>query len=79
MKRANTLLAAAALAAGLAVSAPALAVDKLTVAVPGIPPVFGGVVVYVARDAGIFKKYDLDVTVKAMNSRRWPRASSSSP
>lgn len=72
MTRVTRLFAAAALAAGLAsgiaCAAPALAADKLVVAVPGIPPVFGGVVVYVARDAGIFKKYGLDVTVKAMNS-----------
>jgi NitT/TauT family transport system substrate-binding protein len=68
MKRTTAFLAAAAFAAGLGLTAPAVAADKLTVAVPGIPPVFGGVVVYVARDAGIFKKYDLDVTVKAMGS-----------
>ena len=67
MKR-TTAFFAAAFAAGIGLTAPAVAADKFTVAVPGIPPVFGGVVVYVAKDAGFFKKYDLDVTVKAMNS-----------
>ncbi len=68
MKRLTTAIAATAFAAGLAAATPALSADKLTVATPGIPPVFAGTVLYVARDGGIFKKYDLDVTVKPMNS-----------
>lgn len=68
MKKLTTIATAAAFAAGLAAATPALAADKLTIATPGIPPVFAGAILYVARDAGIFKKYDLDVTIKAMNS-----------
>ncbi|HZX65769.1 MAG TPA: hypothetical protein VFE76_10270, partial [Myxococcales bacterium] len=37
--------------------------DKLTVAMPGVPPVFGSVVTYVARDEGFFKKHGVDVEV----------------
>ncbi|MGB0630445.1 MAG: ABC transporter substrate-binding protein [Alphaproteobacteria bacterium] len=68
MKKLTTILAAAAFAAGIAATAPAFAADKLTVATPGIPPVFGGAILFTAEKAGIFRKYDLDVTVKAMNS-----------
>jgi len=62
-------LAATALLAGI-VAAPTMgqAADKMTFALPGIPPVYAGVMAYVARDAGFYKKYDLDVTLKPMNS-----------
>ena len=68
MKKFATILTGAVFATGLAAATPALAADKFSVATPGIPPVFAGTILYVARDAGIFKKYDLDVTIKAMNS-----------
>lgn len=68
MKKLTTILAGAAFAAGLAAATPVVAADKMTIATPGIPPVFAGTILYVARDAGIFKKYNLDVTIKAMNS-----------
>lgn len=68
MKKLTTILAGAAFAVGIAAATPGLSADKMTVATPGIPPVFAGTILYVARDAGIFKKYDLDVTIKAMNS-----------
>ena len=41
---------------------------KLTFALPGVPPIFGSVFAMVARDAGLYKKYGLDVTLKPMNS-----------
>ena len=68
MKKLTTIFAGAAIAAGVAAATSAFAMDKMTVATPGIPPVFAGTILYVARDAGIFKKYNLDVTIKAMNS-----------
>ena len=68
MKKLTTILAGTAFAAGLAAATPTFAMDKMTVATPGIPPVFAGTILYVARDTGIFKKYNLDVTIKAMNS-----------
>ena len=41
---------------------------KLTIALPGVPPIFGSIFTFVARDAGIYKKYGLDVTLKPFNS-----------
>jgi NitT/TauT family transport system substrate-binding protein len=38
--------------------------QKLSLAVPGIPPVFQTVHAYVADKAGFFKKYGLDVTIR---------------
>jgi NitT/TauT family transport system substrate-binding protein len=58
---------ASAFAAFLATGA-AQAADKLIFAVPAVPPVYGGVVAYVAKEVGIFAKYDLDVDVRAMDS-----------
>jgi NitT/TauT family transport system substrate-binding protein len=57
-------LLALALVAGGAGGAAAEA-PKLTLAVPGIPPVFQTVLAYVADKEGFFKKYDVDVTVRA--------------
>ncbi len=64
------LFAAATLSAAMIASAGsgAFAADKMTLALPGVPPVFSGVSALVARDAGIFKKYGLDVDVKFMDS-----------
>lgn len=57
----------ALVATGLMLSAMAAqAADKVVIAVPGIPPVFGGVPAYVAKDHGFFKKYNLDVEIKAI-------------
>ncbi len=65
----KSVLLAASLAVGALTASPAArAADKLTVALPGVPPVFAGVVVLVAREAGIFNKHGLDVDVKFMNS-----------
>ncbi len=70
-RRTGTL---AATAAGMALAlivacAPAAAMDKkVTFALPGVPPIFGAVYAYVARDAGFYKKYGLDVTLKPFNS-----------
>ena len=58
-----------ALAVVVAVAAaPALAQDKLAFGLPGVPPVFGATVAYTAQEAGIFKKYGLDVTLRQMDS-----------
>jgi NitT/TauT family transport system substrate-binding protein len=48
----------------MATTSSAFAQDKVSIAVPGIPPVFGGVPAYVARDQGFFKKYNLEVDIK---------------
>jgi len=44
------------------------AAQQLTFGVPGIPPVFGGTIAYVAEKEGMFKKYGVDVTVRAFDT-----------
>ncbi len=69
MRRLTTSAAAAALGFAVLAAGTANAENqKLTVALPGVPPIFGAVYAYVARDAGLYKKYGLDVTLKPMNS-----------
>lgn len=66
------LLPAIAAGVGLGLAAgmqpAAAAPDKITLAIPGIPPVYAGVVVFTGQKAGIFKRYGLEVKVKPMNS-----------
>jgi ABC-type nitrate/sulfonate/bicarbonate transport system substrate-binding protein len=62
-----TVLAVAMMAVALRGGA-ALADEKLKIAMPGVPPVFGSVVTYVARDEGFFKKYGVDVEVRTFDS-----------
>jgi NitT/TauT family transport system substrate-binding protein len=59
----------AALAAALSIAPAAGAAEqKLSFAVPGVPPVFGSVVVYVAKEEGFFKKHGVDVDVRPFDS-----------
>ena len=51
----------------VATAAPAFA-DKLTIAMPGVPPVFGSIVTYVAKEEGFFKKHGVDVEVRNFDS-----------
>src|SRR4051812_15028221 len=44
------------------------AADKITVAVPGIPPVFSGLFVFVAQEEGFFKDQGLDAQVRPFDS-----------
>lgn len=46
----------------------AAATERLSLALPGVPPVFGGVVAMVAKEAGLFKKYDVEVELKTFDS-----------
>lgn len=49
--------------------APALAQGKkMVVAAPGIPPIFASVILYVAQKEGFWKKYGVDVDVKAFET-----------
>ncbi|TMA26618.1 MAG: ABC transporter substrate-binding protein [Deltaproteobacteria bacterium] len=57
----TSTLAVALLAAGAAA-------DELTIAMPGVPPVFGSVVTYAAREQGFFKKRGVEVEVRAFDS-----------
>jgi NitT/TauT family transport system substrate-binding protein len=57
------------LAAALLLAVPARAEDgKVVLAVPGIPPVFAGVLPNVAASEGLFKKYGVEVEVKAFET-----------
>ncbi|MCD6075210.1 MAG: ABC-type nitrate/sulfonate/bicarbonate transport system periplasmic component-like protein [Rhodospirillales bacterium] len=61
----TSLIAALAFAASVtSVSA----ADKMTFAVPAIPPVFGAVVAYTAKEVGIAAKYNIDLEVKPFDS-----------
>jgi NitT/TauT family transport system substrate-binding protein len=62
------LFASAALVALGAVNSPASAADKMSIAVPGVPPVFSTVMIYVAKEGGFYKKYGLDVTIRPFRS-----------
>lgn len=70
IRRHFTLLAgAAALAAILMNAAPAAAQGKkVTIAMPGIPPVFSVTIAYVAEKQGFFKKYGVDVELRPFDN-----------
>jgi len=63
----RTLRAACALLA-LTLFPALVAAQKLTLGIPGIPPVFGGTIALVADKEGFFKKYGVDVTVRAFET-----------
>ena len=66
---ARMAVGAALLAATSFLAGDALAqAKKLTLALPGVPPIFGAIYAYVAQDTGLYKKYGLDVTLKPFNS-----------
>jgi len=60
------MIAATALAAPLA--RPAFAMDKITLAPPGVPPIFGSIIAFVAKDEGLFKKYGVDVDLRQFDN-----------
>jgi ABC-type nitrate/sulfonate/bicarbonate transport system substrate-binding protein len=67
-RRLRALLMTAAVAA-VATPISAHAEDmKLQMGLPGVPPVYVAVLQYVARDAGFFKKYGLDVNLRGFDS-----------
>jgi NitT/TauT family transport system substrate-binding protein len=68
LRRTFTLTAAAAVLAA-AFAAPAAAqTKKLTVGLPGIPPIFSVTLVHVAEKQGFFKKHGVEVDVRAMDN-----------
>jgi NitT/TauT family transport system substrate-binding protein len=67
-KTATALVALLFLAAPVRDAASADAPGKMTIAVPGIPPVFSGLYVYVAKEEGFFKEQGLDVEVRPFDS-----------
>ena len=62
-------LALSAMLAGLASPAsPQPAGDRITIGLPGIPPVFIAVQAYVARDQKLFEKYGVNVDLRPFDS-----------
>lgn len=61
-------VAAAGAFLALAAACGSASAQKLTLGVPGIPPVFAGTIAYVAENEGFFKKYGVDVTVRAFET-----------
>jgi ABC-type nitrate/sulfonate/bicarbonate transport system substrate-binding protein len=70
MKTTRTLMlfATVALATLGAANGPVNAADKFSIAVPGVPPVFSTVMIYVAKEGGFYKKHGLDVTIRPFRS-----------
>jgi NitT/TauT family transport system substrate-binding protein len=70
MKKSRYFLTLPVLALGLSLTAvnPATAMDKVTIAVPGVPPVFSTLFVFVAKEAGFYKKHGIDARIKPFNS-----------
>lgn len=62
---ASTILCLCAGGAARAADPP---LEHLTMAVPGVPPVFSGFVAFVARDQGFFKKHGVEVEVRPFDS-----------
>jgi NitT/TauT family transport system substrate-binding protein len=63
------LMTGAALLAALAAADPAAAQDKkLTIGLPGIPPIFSVTIAHVAEKEGFFKKHGVDVVVRPMDN-----------
>lgn len=44
------------------------AAERLSFAVPGVPPVFSGLAAFVAKEQGLFKKYGVEVEVRPFDS-----------
>jgi ABC-type nitrate/sulfonate/bicarbonate transport system substrate-binding protein len=61
-------LAACAFAALACLPGTGAAQQKLTFAIPGIPPIYGGTIALVAEQQGLFKKHGVDVTVRAFET-----------
>jgi len=59
---------ALSLSAAAAWSAAEAPVGRLSMAVPGVPPVFSGMIAFVARDEGLFKKHGVEVEVRPFDS-----------
>lgn len=69
IKGIKSLTAITAALTGLSLSVGgALAADKLSIAVPGVPPVFSTVMIYTAKEGGFYKKHGLDVTIRPFRS-----------
>ena len=67
----TAMLATAMVAAAIAgpAAGPAFAeAPKIVLAPPGVPPIFGGVIAFVAQDQGFFKKYGANVELRKFDN-----------
>jgi NitT/TauT family transport system substrate-binding protein len=56
------------LAGGVAMDSASAQGKKMTLAIPGVPPIFSSVVAFVAEKEGFFKKHGVDVTVRPFDN-----------
>ncbi len=69
IRRVFGFMAGAALAAVLIGGSPAAAQGKkITLAIPGIPPIYSVTIAYVAQKEGFFKKHGVDVEIKPFDN-----------
>ena len=61
-------LASLPLLLGATLPQAARAADKVSIALPGVPPIIGGLVFFVARDQGFFKKQGVDVSLRSFDN-----------
>ena len=62
------MIRAACLALVLACAPALCSAQKITMGTPGIPPIFGTVIMLVADKEGFFKKHGADVTVRGFET-----------
>jgi NitT/TauT family transport system substrate-binding protein len=70
LRRTFTLAAGGALLAALMMSAAPASAEgkKISIAIPGIPPIFSVTIAYVAQKEGFFKKYGADVEIRPFDN-----------
>ena len=70
LKRLTTVVAGLGLVCALigAPATPAVAAEKLTIATPGIPPIFSVMIVYIAEKQGFFKKHGVEMTIRPFDN-----------
>jgi NitT/TauT family transport system substrate-binding protein len=69
IRKLSGALAGAAVLAALLASGPAAAQGKkLTIGLPGIPPIFSVTIAHVAEKQGFFKKHGVDVDIRPMDN-----------
>ncbi|MFN3658217.1 MAG: ABC transporter substrate-binding protein [Pseudolabrys sp.] len=68
IRRTFTLTAAALVAAALTGTSPAAAQEKVSIALPGIPPIYSVTIAHVAEKHGFFKKHGVNVEIRPFDN-----------
>lgn len=68
IRRTFTLAVSALLAASLVGAAPAAAQEKVSIALPGIPPIYSVTIAHVAEKQGFFKKHGVNVEIRPFDN-----------